>query len=154
MHFHFPSLPWSHSLFASMIPIIWGPLSKSIPGRTLCLATLCLPHRPQTVTSSTATLQPLEHEASQGLDHTSRKTSSGPQQPHSWCDSLHVVSFFKTTTTKIFLCYIGVQLIHVVIVSGGHQKDSAIHTHVPILPQTPSCPGRHTALSRVPSAKQ
>ena len=26
---------------------------------------------------------------------------------------------------------------NVVIVSGGQQRDSAIHTHVPILPQTP-----------------
>ena len=42
----------------------------------------------------------------------------------------------------IFLFYIGVQPINkVVIVSGGQQTGSAIHTHVSILPQT-SFPSR------------
>jgi len=37
-----------------------------------------------------------------------------------------------------FLFYIGVELINnVVIVSGEQWRDSAIHTHVSILPQSP-----------------
>ena len=39
---------------------------------------------------------------------------------------------------KSFVFCIGVQLINnAVIVSGGQQRDSAIHIHVFILPQTP-----------------
>ena len=34
------------------------------------------------------------------------------------------------------------------IVSTGRQRDSAIHIHVSILPQTPSHPGCHISLSR------
>ena len=38
---------------------------------------------------------------------------------------------------KNFLFYVGVELVNnVVIVSGGQQKDSVIHTHVSFLPQT------------------
>ena len=50
---------------------------------------------------------------------------------------------FRNHTEKIlffksFLFYIGVKLNNnVVIVSGEQQRDSAIHTHVSILPQTP-----------------
>ena len=40
----------------------------------------------------------------------------------------------------------------VVIVSGEQQRDSAIHIHVSILPQTPSHPGCHITLSKVPCA--
>ena len=40
-----------------------------------------------------------------------------------------------------FLFYIGVQPINnAVIISGGQQSDSAIHTHVSVLPQTPPPP--------------
>ena len=40
----------------------------------------------------------------------------------------------------------------VLIVSGEQRRDSAIHIHVCILPQTPSHPGCHITLSRVPCA--
>ena len=40
------------------------------------------------------------------------------------------------------------------IVSGGQRRDSAIHTHVPILLRTSSHPGCHGTLSRVPWAVQ
>ena len=53
---------------------------------------------------------------------------------------------------KNFLFCIGVQLINNVIVSGEQQGDSAKHVLVSILPQTPSHPGCHITLSRVPSA--
>ena len=37
-----------------------------------------------------------------------------------------------------FLFYIGVEPINnVVIVAGAHQSNSAVHTHVSVLPQTP-----------------
>ena len=38
------------------------------------------------------------------------------------------------------------------IVSGGQQRDSAIHIHVSILPRLPSHPGCHIPLSGVPCA--
>ena len=41
---------------------------------------------------------------------------------------------------------------NVVIVSGGQQRDSAIHIHVSILPRLFSHPGCHITLSRVPCA--
>ena len=44
------------------------------------------------------------------------------------------------TVTKLFN--------NAVIVSGKQQRDSAVHIHVPTLPQTPSHPGCHIALSR------
>ena len=57
----------------------------------------------------------------------------------------HLFIYFES-----FLFHIGVQLINnVVILSGGQQRDSIIHTHVPILPKLPSHPGFHMTLSRV-----
>ena len=51
----------------------------------------------------------------------------------------------------LFLFYTGVQMINtVVIVSSGQERDSAIHIHVSILPQTPPHAGCHIILSRVP----
>ena len=48
-----------------------------------------------------------------------------------------------------FLFCIGVQPVNnVVMVSGEQRRDSAIHTHVCILPQLPSHPGCHVTLSR------
>ena len=48
---------------------------------------------------------------------------------------LNFLIFFFT-----FLFYIEVkQINNVVIASGGQQRDSAIHIHVSILPQTPLC---------------
>ena len=44
------------------------------------------------------------------------------------------------TVTKLFN--------NAVTVSGKQQRDSAVHIHVPTLPQTPSHPGCHIALSR------
>ena len=45
---------------------------------------------------------------------------------------------FKKKKEKTFLFYIGVLPVsHVVIVSGGQQRDSAIYIYVPIHPQTP-----------------
>ena len=41
-----------------------------------------------------------------------------------------------------------------VIVSGEHQRDSAIHIHVSIVPKLRSHSGCHMALSRVPCAVQ
>ena len=50
----------------------------------------------------------------------------------------HRVGHNWATNTFTFKFYIGVELINnVVIVSGGQQRDSAIHTYVSILPQTP-----------------
>ena len=43
-------------------------------------------------------------------------------------------------------------LLFVLIVSGEQRRDSAIHMHVSILPQTPLCPGCQVTLSRVPCA--
>lgn len=37
-----------------------------------------------------------------------------------------------------------------VIISDGQQRDSVMHKHVAILPQTPSFPDHHMTLSRVP----
>ena len=43
-----------------------------------------------------------------------------------------------------FLFCIGIQPINnIVIVSGGQQRDSAIHTHISILPKTPSHPAHN-----------
>ena len=54
-----------------------------------------------------------------------------------------------------FLFCTVIQLInYVVIVSGGQQRDSAIHIHVSILPQISSHPGFQVTLSRVPCAIQ
>ena len=51
----------------------------------------------------------------------------------------------------LFLFYTGVQMINtVVIVSSGQERDSDIHIHVSILPQTPPHSGCHIILSRVP----
>ena len=36
-----------------------------------------------------------------------------------------------------FLFHVGVEPMNSVIVSGGQHRDSAIHTHVSVLPQTP-----------------
>ena len=49
-----------------------------------------------------------------------------------------------------FLFCIGVQTINNVIVLGEMQRDSTIHIHVSILPQTPFHPACHITLSRVP----
>ena len=47
------------------------------------------------------------------------------------------------------------QLNILAIVSGGQQRDLAIHVHVPILAKTAvSYPGCHIILSRVPCAIQ
>ena len=47
------------------------------------------------------------------------------------------------TFFKMF--HVGVQPISsVVIVSGGQQRDSAVHTHASILPKTPCHPGLYT----------
>ena len=49
----------------------------------------------------------------------------------------------------------GVQTINnMVVMSGERQKGSAIHIHVSIVLQTPSHPGWHITLSRVPCAIQ
>ena len=51
----------------------------------------------------------------------------------------------------LFKFFAGVQMIDtVVIVSSGQEKDSAIHIHVSIPPQTPLHSGCHIILSRVP----
>ena len=42
----------------------------------------------------------------------------------------------------------------VVMVSGGQQRDSAIHMHVSLLLQLLSHPGCHITLSRVPYARE
>ena len=55
--------------------------------------------------------------------------------------------------TLNFLFCIGVQPSNsIVVVSGEQRRDSAIHIHVSILPKSPSYPGCHIALSRVPCA--
>ena len=62
------------------------------------------------------------------------------------CNSFIVFVFLLN-----FLFCIGVQPVNnVVMVSGEQRRDSAIHTHVCILPQLPSHPGCHVTLSRVP----
>ena len=61
--------------------------------------------------------------------------------------TIHMI-FFSSPKTLNFLFCIGVQLINnVVVVSGEQQRDSAIHIHVPIFPQTPTpCPTSPPAL--------
>ena len=57
----------------------------------------------------------------------------GSSSPQWWLSWEYTFFFFFN-----FLSYIGVQSINnIVIVSGGQQRDSAIHIHVSILPQTP-----------------
>ena len=54
-----------------------------------------------------------------------------------------------------FVFRIRVELMNsVVIVSGGQQRDSVIHIHVPIHPQTPLLSRLHKTLSRVPCTVQ
>ena len=54
---------------------------------------------------------------------------------------------------EVFLLYWRVADSQAVVVSGGQQRDSAIHIYVcPFSPRLPSRPGCHIALSKVPCA--
>ena len=56
------------------------------------------------------------------------------------CEESDIIEWLTLSLSYIFnfLFYIGVYpLSNVVIVSGGEQRDAAIHVHVSILPQTP-----------------
>ena len=59
-----------------------------------------------------------------------------PAQPISFVMFCHQFISSHTILLKI-LFYFGIQLINNVTASDGQQRDSAIHIHVPILPQTP-----------------
>ena len=62
-------------------------------------------------------------------------------------------SYLEFFFLKNFLFCVGVEPINnVEVVLGGQQRDSAIQTHVSILPQAPSPPGFHMTLNRVPCA--
>ena len=52
----------------------------------------------------------------------------------------------------VFFAFFFFTLLFVITVSGEQRRDSAIHIHVSMLPQTPLCPGCHVTLSRVPCA--
>ena len=55
-------------------------------------------------------------------------------------------------TKKNFLFYIGVYLHNNVIVSGGQQRNSAIHKHASIVPQTLQGDQHHAMLTVIPVA--
>ena len=63
-----------------------------------------------------------------------------------FCCDQHLIFLFICLT---FYFLTGVQTINNVIVLGEMQRDSTIHIHVSILPQTPSHPACHITLSRV-----
>ena len=58
-----------------------------------------------------------------------------------WCFAINLFQAFNTWNTHTILLkilfYFRIQLINNVTASDGQQRDSAIHIHVSILPQTP-----------------
>ena len=82
--------------------------------------------------------------------------SSGPwvrclsYTPHG-VKEIHRIDLFFLFLLLLFFFF---TLLFVIIVSGEQRRDSAIHIHVSILPQTPLCPVCQVTLSRVPCALQ
>ena len=71
-----------------------------------------------------------------------------------WWATVHWVAKSQTQLSDQFFTFIAIN--SVVIVSGGQQRDSAIHIiyMYPFCPTLPSHPGCHVTLSRVPCAIQ